>query len=256
MKLELLLLQVFLKELADGIYNGINAWVDMPEMMNEIRNEINNDMETLRSIRNWYRAAEILDFLFDFIYLRSLANWVIARTGMLLALLAIFITMAVGGWTGSFLVQQAKRRDLTRPRKLIVDDKRQKRRIPKQTKPSRPHKDVEQSPPTTVNIYNIGKSESQQSILCNWANGKRVTFQLPKHGKITVGSNSSDEIQTSRKNSSQSQVIIKHGKYRYFIEVTSVAYPTILNGDKIVKARSVKNGDVLQVGDVSIVFLL
>jgi len=250
-----------LQDLSDDLYRGIEAWSEMPNILDSIQEKIDADVKTLNSIRSWYKFAEIVDTALDYLYIRSMAEWINSRLGVLLEILTICIAVSVGGLAGSFCIEQVRWRRLTRP-KIVVVDRGSKSKISRQSdkprtrRPSKKIQRTQQEQPTAVNVLNITHEGEQISIMCNWANGRRETLQLPHTGKVTVGSSPTDEVQTNKSTSAKSQVLIKRGRTRYYLEVLDNTFPTILNGQLIVDARSVKNGDVLQVGDVIAVFLI
>lgn len=72
-----------------------------------------------------------------------------------------------------------------------------------------------------------------------WPDGRRDRQTLPPTGEVTIGN-----------------VIIRRARVRYYLERLDNAFPAQLNGQSIRGARTLNDGDVLQIGELQTVFQL
>lgn len=240
--------------LPNDLYDGIQAWKALPQTLDTINNQINADVNTLNRVRNWYYVAYYGDKALNYFYLRNLLQWIVDRRLMILAIISILIAVSIGSFIGMVGLNEIQWRARKRPKYIVQNNPQSPPPTPRRTQPKAPVERV-QNAPTTVNVINIQNDLEGPSIICAWSDGRTRKMALPMEGKITVGCGLSDELKTDRKLSSPSQVMIKKGRTRFFVEILANTFPTALNGSPIASARSLKNGDVIQVGDSSIVFL-
>ena len=76
----------------------------------------------------------------------------------------------------------------------------------------------------------------------------------PFLSRITVGSEGDNDLIISDKKVSMHQFIIEKESNQYFITDTNSAFGTILNGKKIEKRNRLSSGDVIRIGDHSLIF--
>ncbi|GJM41613.1 MAG: hypothetical protein DHS20C20_18950 [Ardenticatenaceae bacterium] len=75
------------------------------------------------------------------------------------------------------------------------------------------------------------------SLAFQWADGRTERQILPTVGELTIGN-----------------VVIKRARVRYYLERLDNAFPAFLNGQTISGARTLNDGDVLQIGEMQTVF--
>ncbi|WP_420629432.1 hypothetical protein [Candidatus Leptofilum sp.] len=80
---------------------------------------------------------------------------------------------------------------------------------------------------------------SRPSLAFHWADGRTDHQTLPSVGELTVGN-----------------IVIRRARVRYYLEQLDNAFPTLLNGQTINGARTLNDGDVLQIGELQTVFQL
>ncbi len=94
-----------------------------------------------------------------------------------------------------------------------------------------PRRAVAPSPPQPV--------QPCPSLAFLWPDGRRDSQQLPSTGEITIGN-----------------VVIRRARVRYYLERLDNAFPALLNGQSICGARTLNDGDVLQIGELQTIFQL
>lgn len=72
-----------------------------------------------------------------------------------------------------------------------------------------------------------------------WPDGVQDKQDLPNDGELTIGN-----------------IIIRRARVRYYLERLDNAFPALLNGQIISGARTLNDGDVLQIGEMQTVFQL
>jgi hypothetical protein len=73
----------------------------------------------------------------------------------------------------------------------------------------------------------------------SWPDGRQDCQTLPQAGELTIGN-----------------IVIRRARVRYYLECIDNAFPTRLNGHTICGARTLNDGDVLQIGELQTTFQL
>jgi hypothetical protein len=81
--------------------------------------------------------------------------------------------------------------------------------------------------------------QPRPTLAFRWANGRIEHQPLPTVGELTIGN-----------------IVIRRARVRYYLERLDNAFPAFLNGQSICGARSLNDGDVLQIGELQTVFQL
>lgn len=79
--------------------------------------------------------------------------------------------------------------------------------------------------------------QSRPSLAFRWEDGRTERQTLPSVGELTIGN-----------------IVIKRARVRYYLEQLDNAFPAFLNGQPIRSARTLNDGDVLQIGELQTVF--
>ncbi|WP_420640590.1 FHA domain-containing protein [Candidatus Leptofilum sp.] len=82
-------------------------------------------------------------------------------------------------------------------------------------------------------------AQSLPSLAFQWADGRTDRQTLPRVGELTIGN-----------------IVIRRARVRYYLERLDNAFPAFLNGESISSARTLNDGDVLQIGELQTVFQL
>ncbi|MCA9920091.1 MAG: hypothetical protein KC445_19170 [Anaerolineales bacterium] len=82
-------------------------------------------------------------------------------------------------------------------------------------------------------------SSANPILALAWPDGVQDKQDLPKEGELTIGN-----------------IVIKRARVRYYLERIDNAFPALLNGQSIHGARTLNDGDVLQIGELQTVFQL
>ena len=90
------------------------------------------------------------------------------------------------------------------------------------------------------------------SFVCHFSDGRREFVDLPKNNKVTIGSHAMVDIHTQPDESVDFQVTIKKARNIYYLDVLDPTFPTRLNSQIITQSRKLNDGDIIEVGDVSI----
>ena len=83
------------------------------------------------------------------------------------------------------------------------------------------------------------KRSANPALALAWPDGVQDKQDLPRDGELTIGN-----------------IAIRRARVRYYLERIDNAFPALLNGQTICGARTVNDGDVLQIGELQTVFQL
>ena len=89
-------------------------------------------------------------------------------------------------------------------------------------------------------VHETQPNRSVQPVLAfYWADGRTDHQFLPRVGELTIGN-----------------IVIRRARVRYYLERIDNAFPVFLNGQAIGQARTLNDGDVLQIDELQAVFQL
>ncbi len=247
------------KDLFSATSRCIQAWEELPAILDQLRSSIRSDAIALGKVIFWFGFAKTSETIIDFLPIRSLSTWIIERQPLFLTAFVACVAVSIGGWVGAFAVRQAWWHGVTKSRRVVVDQKPQpvfhpaspSRQSQKPTKHIVQVKIENRGQPA---ISTLGKQGYHQAVLvCHWLDGRTHTLNLPDVGRVTIGSDPADDVQTKPGTSSKTQAIIKFGKVSYFLEVLDTNFPTKLNEQIISGARKINSSDTIRIGDLTAV---
>lgn len=228
--------------LAAAGWNGLTAWRNMPYQIDEIQAQLDRDITTLEKMQQWYQLAVVTEAILANLRIRSSANWVNSNLEILLAALTWTIAGAVGGWVG----HQAKQRRSSPQRRVRVAAMNQTTAVP----------NIRLDAQQPVQCSDQAKfiQPAQVRLECHWDDGRKQTFPLTNLGAITFGSALSDTVRTTTGRSTPTQAMVRRARKHFYLQVLGDQIQTLLNNQPVTGARTLKNEDKIQVGDVTAVF--
>lgn len=109
-------------------------------------------------------------------------------------------------------------------------------------------------PSKTVPGMRKGRLNAAQLVVLR-ANGRREENYLPENGTFRIGSDPSFPIYFDQQQDSYVEIWIRRARAGYFLEVMFSDEPVYINNKIINETRSLKHGDLIELKDISIIYL-
>ena len=109
-------------------------------------------------------------------------------------------------------------------------------------------------PAKTVPGMRKGRLTAAQLVVLR-ANGRREEKNLPQSGTFRIGSDPSFPIYFDHQQTSYVEIWIRRARAGYFLEVMFSDEPVYLNNKIINETRSLKHGDLIELKDISMIYL-
>lgn len=247
----------------DELCNRIEAFIELPDMIDQMQQEIAADARTmdevLATVRHWYGLAESAEYVLTTLHIRDLSDSVNENSTEWSGILFVCVVGAAVGAVGRSSTRRARpsdaaSRDASPMRGATSEDDAHETTEAVTAGPRRAIQVAPTRHSRFVDVTGVSPEARRASVVCTWDDGRRERLLLPRDGKFTIGSSPADDVRTDPDRSERFQVMIRRARVRYYLEVLDVSKPTKVNGQTATGARSLTKADVVRVGDVRLVF--
>jgi hypothetical protein len=242
--------------------NSLSVWQGVPRVGESLEIQFASTVAVLDDIFTAVNAARLQDRRWGYSQVEPIALWINAHIGLAAPLAALFLMAAVylfwrnrpaplqvpgkgeqaAPWQVSRLAATLHiTRPLTRQRNAASDRTTVPLNLPSGT-------------PAKRRTASAAGEGANPRFLVLWPNGERETIPLSTDKAFRIGSDPRNPVFIDNREAGYIEIWVRGARASFFIEVMFSEQPVLLNREPITGARTLNEGDLIQVLDVSLLY--